>query len=281
MVFQYLSISQPQVGAANGPSRMHGGLGSAPSGSAIHLRSPGTHQLYAAASAGCNGPTPPPPSSHHAHMGSAGPAGGHHHTAQRMPPAQLMASNPGMTSNGAGVKPHPLGGSPGQGPSAYVSSSANPYYVDLSPGYHGECDEDRTPPTPMWPSSSSLSPPSARGGGGAGMRSSPPLRGVSGSAMGCHGGAGGGGGLGYKDRSRQASLDEGRVGNGGGGGGGGGCGARSMRCNSDGAQMLVSSGSSCGNNNSGDEFSLDLKKVGAALGNFVLAWVVAGGTSWL
>lgn len=140
--------------------------------------------------------------------------------------------------------------------SSYSSASTGAYY-DLPIGYHGERDDDRGQPNPMWAAALSLplSPPSARGC--AGPRGSPPLRGMPGSVMACHGGPGGAGGLGYKDRSRQASLDEGRLGCGGGGSGGG---ARTMRCNSDSGQMLVTAGTGCGAGG-GDEFSLDLKKV--------------------
>lgn len=239
-------------------------------GGSIHDgNSPGGHQLYSS-SCGNNGNNNPVLlQSHQSHMGG-GPGSGHHHPIPRMPPSQhihdhLMSSCNNSGSGGGSGKPHPLlSSSPGSGrygPSPGCTSNgsnggnSNGYFIDISSGYHGDCDDDRTPPTPMWPGSLSLSPPSARGGGMCGSRGSPPLRG--------HGiGPGGPGGLGYKsDRSRQTSLDEGRH------GGGGLCGgSRNMRCHSDSAQMLVSPGCGggggvAGNSNGGDEFSLDLKKV--------------------
>lgn len=279
---QYLTVPQ-QHQCNNGPSRIHGGQVPTTPGNLIHLRtgscpgptsivSPGAHQLFAAGSAG---PTPPPPP-HHGHMGGGGGPPGHHHHAPRMPPSQHMhlsapPDQQHMVGGGSGVKPHPLASSPGRGPSPYGSSPGNTFYVDVSPAYHVDCDDDRTPHTPMWPASSSLSPPSVRSGGNgnAGMRSSPPLRGMPGGVLGCHGchgGPGGPGGLGYKDRARQSSLDEGRMSS--TAGGGGGCGVRNMRCNSDGGQMTVSQNPGCGGNN-GDEFSLDLKKVRKGVTSFV------------
>lgn len=175
------------------------------------------------------------------HYGSSGgpSSGGHHHLHhQHQHHPAPRSSGHQMDNNGGGGAP-------------------NGYFVDA---YLGDRDDTRTPPAPMW-AAAPMSPPSARGGG---MRGSPPLRGMPG---GC---AGGPGGLGYKDRSRQASLDEGRL-LGGGGGGCGGGGARTMRCSSDSAsQMMMASshgGSGGGgapecNGNGGHEFSLDLKKVG-------------------
>ncbi|CAM9142934.1 unnamed protein product [Scytosiphon promiscuus] len=234
--------------------RSNGGSSSAP-----------PHPMYASSSSNANNGM-----QHHYGGGGGGPGGHHHHHHHHHHPAGRNNGHHSYMENGGngGSKPHPLasplGGPAGYGPSSSSSGGGgggggpNGYWVDMSPGtYLGDADDARTPPTPMWPSASlSLSPPSARNGGG--MRGSPPLRGMP--------GAGGPGGLGYKDRSRQMSLDEGRL----HGGGGGGCGARTMRCNSDGAsQMLMASphaGPECSNGsssggNGGHEFSLDLKKV--------------------
>lgn len=272
LVEQYMSVTQAHVASSNGSSRMH-------AGNAVHLRPRGTHQLYGSASSGCNGSPsapPPPPPQHHGHVGGGPGTGGHHHPAPRMPGSQHLASTPALAGNGGGgIKPHPLAGSPGQGPAPYLASQGSGYYLEFNPAFNVDCEDDRTPPASMWPTSSSLSPPSASNGtsgGNAGMRGSPPLRGMTGGVVGCNSGPGGPGGLGYKDRARQTSLDEGRLG--GGAGSGNSCGARSMRCNSDGAQILVSPGPSCGGSN-GDEFSLDLKKVGLVafrLVGFVLFW---------
>lgn len=226
----------------------HPGHGRSNSGSS----SAPPHPMYGSSSSSGNGNGGMPQHHYGSGGGSAGPHHGHHHLHHH------MDNNVG---NGGGGKPHPLA-SPLGAPAPYGSASPgggpNGYFVDASPGgYHpGDRDDTRTPPTPMWAAASlSLSPPSARGGG---MRGSPPMRGMPG---GC---AGGPGGLGYKDRSRQMSLDEGRLLGGGGCGGG----ARMMRSSSDSAsQVLMSSphaGPECSGNggNSGHEFSLDLKKVG-------------------
>lgn len=241
--------------------------------------SPGAHQPYASGCSNNNNNNKGPP--HHSHVASVSGTGGHHRPVPRMPTSQRMyeqqISSAGLGSSSGGRvngKPHLLSNSSpgpyGSSPGPATCSGRAAYFMDISPGYYGDCDDDRTPPTPMWPASISISPPSARSGGM--LRSSPPLRGMSGNGLlntipngmiGCHGAGvhpGGPGGLGYKsDRARQSSFDEGRLGGGVMPSGGGG-GTRSMRCNSDSAQVLVSPG--CGSGHGGDEFSLDLKKVG-------------------
>lgn len=256
-------------------SSVGGGSSSAGPTSGGGSSSAGAHPLYGSAPPGCSssngggggggrGPYIGGGGSGHLSAGQQRLPPSHMHGGDMPPASALLGSGGGSGGGGVGVpggggsKPHPLA-SPLGGPTPYGTSSprGNPYFVDVSPGYHGDRDDTCTPPSQMWPGSLSLSPPTARGGG---LRGSPPLHGMSGGVLGCHGGGGGGGGgvLGYKERTRQASLDEGRLSGGGGGGGGG---ARTMRCNSDGAQMMVSSGPECGGSG-GHEFSLDLKKVG-------------------
>eukprot|EP00903_Cladosiphon_okamuranus_P021478 g19745.t1 len=224
------------------------------------------HPMYASSSSSGNGGAGSMPQHHYGSGGSVG----HHHPHHHIHHHHLTNSNGGghhLDNNGGGNgKPHPLATTPYG--SATPAGGPNGYFVDASPGcYHpGDRDDTRTPPTPMWAAASlSLSPPSARGGG---TRGSPPMRGMPG---GC---AGGPGGLGYKDRSRQMSLDEGRLLGGGGACGSGG--ARMMRSSSDSAsQILMSSphphphphqgGPECSGGNNGHEFSLDLKKVSKGL----------------
>ncbi|CAM9600429.1 unnamed protein product [Ectocarpus sp. 4 AP-2014] len=188
--------------------------------------------------------------------GSNGGSGGHHHL-------HHLHRN-GYHAHMDNGKPHPLA-SPLGGPASYAppSSSSSPgcngYFVDVSPGYHGDHDDTRTPPAPMWAAAASVSPPRGHVGSG-GMRGSPPLRGMP-------GGCAGAGGLGYKDvRTRQMSLDDARLQHENIGGAGSG-GARAGRCNSDSSSQILmaassphSAGPEC-SGNGGHEFSLDLKKV--------------------
>lgn len=249
------SAGAPTSSSRHGMQQRHHRVNSSPGSvttTSCGSSSAGAHPMYPSASPGM--------AVHRSHMGSGcGSAG--HHPISRAPPQHMhngdMLPPPMLSSSiSVGNQPHPLS-SPIYGSSAPVGGGGSSYFIDASPGYHGDGDDTRTPPTPMWASSLSLSPPSAAGGSGGGGRGSPPLHGIPGLGVTAGGPPGG---LGYKERSRQGSLDEGRL---LGGGAGGGCGgSRNVRCNSDSAQMLVSPGpGGGGGGNGGDEFSLDLKKV--------------------
>lgn len=228
---RYRGVGSP--GTGSGPVGVGGGGSS----------SAGAHQMYTSSSTSSASAHLQQQQQQHRSLAGSG-----HHLAPRMRlhDGDVASRGGGGAPGLGGGKPHP---SPLDGPTSYGSSpGAGGYFLDASAGgggggacYHGDRDDERTAMSPMW--------------------GSPPLRGMSGGAgmMGgsaCHGAPGGTGGLGYKDRARQSSLDEGRL------GGGSGCGgARSMRCNSDSAQMLVSPGCGGGGGGGGDEFSLDLKKV--------------------